>query len=684
VDRIPDAQAARSIRARVVTLVAGVTLAGTIVALRLVQLQVVEADRLKARALRQHQQVIEIPGRRGSIRDCKGREFAVSVTTSSLYAHPQRIKDPDKIAARLAAALDRPASEILALLRSDQPFVWIERRLEPKTAQAVRDLGPPVGKGQAIDFQEEPKRFYPQGRLAIHIVGATDIDQHGIEGIEKRFDDVLQGDPTRYLAARDAHGTMLLQKLAAPLKPSEDVVLTIDFVLQHVVERELDRAMADTGAKAGTALLLDPKTGHVLALANRPTVDAGSYARSRPDDRRDRAVTDGYEPGSTFKIVSASAAVEAGSVTPEQRFNCSHYTVAGKSYTDVHKFGVLSLREILEHSSNVGMVQVGSSIPRETLRKTVLDFGFGRRTGIELPGETRGTVPSIGRMSATTPAAMSIGYEVLVTPLQVASAFATLANNGVAVPPRVVLGTRDEDGVFRPSEPPETRQVLSTRTATTMTNMLEGVVLRGTGENAKVSGYHLAGKTGTAKKAIPGGLGYTTNEYFASFGGFGPLRAPALVGFVLLDTPHGSFIYGGQIAAPVFARIMADAFAYLRIPPDDDPWKAHDEELKAQAAKDAKAKAEAARRRKGKKPDVADQPGGDDAAPVVAAGPGQVPDLRGKSAREAVAALVSRGYRARIAGEGVVVAQAPPAGTALATGEACLVSLGAPTVKETR
>jgi membrane peptidoglycan carboxypeptidase len=267
-------------------------------------------------------------------------------------------------------------------------------------------------------------------------------------------------------------------------------------------------------------------------------------------------------------------------------------------------------------------------------------------------------------MSATTPGAMSIGYEVEVTPLQLAEAYGAIANDGVLVPSRIVLGTRDEDGSFTPAEAPESHRVISSRTAVTMTNMMEGVVLKGTGGNARVPGYHIAGKTGTAKKVRPGSGVYTDHEYFASFGGFGPLRDPALVGFVVLDTPSGGFYYGGLVSAPVFSRIMTDALAYLRIPPDDDPWEARRNELKAKADKDAaKSHGKSA-------------PEKNDAVTLLATTPGQVPDLRGKTAREAVASLSARGYRTRMDGDGVVVRQTPAAGAALAPGQECILHLG--------
>jgi membrane peptidoglycan carboxypeptidase len=343
--------------------------------------------------------------------------------------------------------------------------------------------------------------------------------------------------------------------------------------------------------------------------------------------------------------------------------------VAGKSYTDVHKYGVLSVREILEHSSNVGMVQVGRTLSKEALRDTIVRFGFGRKSGIELPAERNGNITSLARMSATSPAAMSIGYEIEVTPLQLAQAYGAIANDGILVPARIVLGRRDEDGHFLAEDSPEPRRVISSRTAVTMTNMMEGVVLRGTGDKARVAGYHIAGKTGTAKKVLPGTGVYTLNDYYSSFGGFGPLRDPSLVGFVVMDTPRGGFYYGGLVAAPVFSRIMADALAYLGVPPDDDPWEARRDELEAAARK-------ARPTHRARRDPSSDAEGGDDVPELLVTTPGQVPDLRGKPAREAVASLIARGYRARIDGAGVVVGQTPGPGTALPASEACTLHLG--------
>jgi cell division protein FtsI (penicillin-binding protein 3) len=518
-----------------------------------------------------------------------------------------------------------------------------------------------------MGFQEEPKRFYPQGELAVHVVGFADTDQRGIEGVEKQFDDVMQGDSTKFLAVRDAKGSMLLQALRPPAKQSHDVLLTIDLVLQHVVERELDQAMHDTGAHAASAILLDPRSGEILALANRPTVDPRSYGHSAPEARRNRAVADLYEPGSTFKIVSASAAIERGAVTPEQRFACASYTIAGKTYSDVHKYGVLSVREILEHSSNVGMVQVGRTIPRDALRQTIVDFGFGRRTGIELPGERKGDIPSIAHMSLTTPAALSIGYEIHVTALQIASAFATIANDGVLVPPRVVGGFRDLDGAITPTPREEPRRVLSSRAGDHHDQRARRVVLHGTGGNAKVPRLSHRREDRDGQEGARRRRGLHEQRVLRLVRRLRPRSAIPRWSASSSSTPPGAaFYYGGQVAAPVVSRILAGAFAYLRIPPDDDPWQARRDELKARA--DAKGegsrKGDAAERGK-RRASHADR---------GRSGPG--PDVRGKSMRDAIAALAARGYAARPEGAGVVVRQRPPAGTPLPAGQPCVLQLG--------
>lgn len=653
---------------RVAILVLAVSSLATAVAARLVSLQVFESAELRNRATRQHRQLVKVDGRRGAILDRNGRELAASVTTHSLYAHPGRVEGPERVARLLSPVVGVPASELLRKLRSDEPFQWLARRLDARTARAVRDLPIPVGRGKPIDFHEEPKRFYPQGSLGIHAVGYANIDQQGIEGIEKRFHDVLQGDESHYLAIRDGRGGHLLQLVRPPTKRSRDVVLTLDLVLQHIAERALDDAMRETGAKAASAVLLEPATGQILAIANRPTYDPEGPSRGKPDNLRNRAVADLYEPGSTFKVVTAAIALDEGRVSPEQRFDCSPRTISGKLYQDVHRHGVLSFREILEKSSNVGILQIGRTISREVLRDRIVRFGFGRRTDVELPGERHGRITSLSRMSDLSTLSMSMGYEIEVTALQVAAAIAAVSNDGILVPPRVVLGLRHPDGSFEPSPAPEPRRAVSSRTAITMANVLEGVVARGTGTRSAVPGYRIAGKTGTSRKIQNGR--YSTTEYMASFAGFGPVSSPRIAGVVVLDTPRGGTYYGGLTAAPVMGRILADGLAYLRVPADDDPWKARDEAVRAAA--EARARRESKKREKprAKETEEPEEP--------VATGAGLVPDVRGRPLREATALLVASGYGVRARGSGVVLEQTPPAGAPLAAGAAASLRLGPP------
>ncbi len=651
-------------RNRFALLVAGVVVFSGAIVARLVNLQVVKADVLRARAARQHRQVIEVIGRRGAIVDREGRELAVSVMTRSLFAHPPRVKDPAGVAKRLAPVLQMREAEILALLRRDDPFVWIKRFLDPAVAREIEGMRlDPDGK--AFGFQDEAGRRYPQDSLAVHVVGSTNIDQNGIEGIEKRFDDVLREENTRYLAVVDAKGgTTMLEALHFPKKRSRDVVLALDLVVQHTAERELDRAMEESGARAGTAVVLDPSTGHVLALANRPTIRPGSAAAADSETRRNRAVTYLYEPGSTFKAFTASAALDQGRVSPDTVFNCAPYLLAGHLYKDSHPHGSLTVREIIEESSNVGIQKVGRTLARETFRDYIVRFGFGQRTGIELPGERSGNVTSLARMTEQSPVSMAMGYELQVTPLQIASAIGAIANGGRLVPPRIVLGTRGDDGSFEAAPEPESRQTVSPATAATMVAMLEGVVLRGTGKRAAVPGYRVAGKTGTSHIARMGG-GYE-NLYYSSFVGFGPLGSPRVLAMVMLEAPTRGDYYGGLVAAPVVGRILAEAFTYLGVPPDDDPWRSREDLVRQRAA---------ARPRATPKSPPAAEPDPD--API-ATGPGQVPDLRGKSLREASVALASLGCRVQVDGEGVVRDQAPPPGAPVPDGGLCSLTMAAP------
>ncbi|HEX5045234.1 MAG TPA: penicillin-binding transpeptidase domain-containing protein [Candidatus Polarisedimenticolaceae bacterium] len=653
------------LRHRVAWLVLLIGLVATGVVSRLYVLQVTRGDSLRAQARRQHQQRIQVLGRRGGIVDRDGRELAVSLETWSLFAHPARVPDKVKAARLLAPLLELPLDRVLARLQSGEPFVWLKRRLDPAVADAIRRLDLPVGKGRALDFEMEGKRFYPRGSLAAHVIGFADIDQKGIEGTERTLDDLLQCGRATYLATLDAKGGMVLQRVGPEERRPEDVVLTLDLVLQHVVERELDRAMKDTGAKAASAILLDPRSGQVLALANRPTADLNDYGTAPSGARKNRAVTDLYEPGSTFKIVGAAAALDQGKVSPDQLFDCENGELTlpgGHTVHDHERFRLLTLRGVLEHSSNVGMIKVVRPLPKDVLHDYVKRFGFGGKTGIELPGETAGLLSAPSRWSATTQPSLAMGYEIGVTALQMAAATAALANGGTWYPPRVVLGTRSEDGTFHPAPAPQSRRVVAERTARTMASLMEGVIEEGTGKQAWVAGYRIAGKTGTARKSGTW-RGYSTDKV-PSFVGFGPSRNPRLAGLVVLDSPVGARYYGGQVAAPVFARILGEALAHLRIPPDEDP-------LVDEKPRDERGVLRAARRDRVRE-------SAPEAEPVFTrmwTAPGQMPDVRGLPLRAAISVLGDRGCRTSVRGSGFVTGQTPAPATPLAAPAACAIAL---------
>ncbi|HKQ62738.1 MAG TPA: penicillin-binding transpeptidase domain-containing protein [Candidatus Polarisedimenticolaceae bacterium] len=621
---------------------------------RLYDLQVRRHEGLRARARSQHQRQIEVPATRGAILDREGRELAVSVRTASLYAHPWKLEQAERTAALLAPVLRVSSRELLERLHSDKPFVWLQRFLDAEQLATLRRLELPLGDDQALGLLPESRRSYPRGKLGVHVVGFANTDGVGVEGIELRYDEELRGEPTVYLVQQDARHGRLRELVRAPEREPRSVVLTLDLVLQHIVERELDRAMADHRPRSATAILLDPTTGELLALANRPSADPNAYGRSLPAERLNRALVNLYEPGSTFKIVPMAAALETGSVRPGQRIWCSNGTLVlgSRLIHDVTSHGELTLTEILEKSSNIGMVKVAQTLSPAVLHAYIERFGFGSRTGVELPGEAPGQLAPLSRWSSFTPASLAFGQEIGVTALQMATALAVIAHDGVLVPPRIVLGLQGADGRLERCPPPAPWRVLSAAVARTLAEMLATVVDSGTGSRAAVPGYRVAGKSGTAQKAVTG-RGYSADDYIASFGGFGPVRAPRLVGLVVLDSPAGPLHRGGQVAAPVLGRILTAALRHLRVPPDED----------------LQAKTIAA------EPAAAAEPPTPEHAAAVAIPAGAVPDVEGLSLRKAVAQLAARGYRAHATGGGFVREQRPAAGTPLAAGEICYLEL---------
>lgn len=638
-------------RKRLLLLVLAVVLLAAAVGWRLYQLQVQRSAGFRARAVSQHERRIVVHPARGLILDRDGHELAVSLETESLFAHPPRVEQPELAARLLAPILGLSRGEIHSRLRSGKPFVYLKRFLEPETAQRIRRLDLPLGENLPFGFLPESKRYYPKGRLGVHVIGYATIDGDGVEGIEKQFDEDLRGDPSLYLVTQDGRQSRSQRLVRGPERTPQDVTLTLDCVLQHIAERELERAMEDTGASAASAIIMEPRTGNVLALANRPAADPNSYGKARPEARVNRAVVHQYEPGSTFKPVPLAAVLEHDRIDLGRRFDCERglYRLGSRVIRDVSARGWLTPAEVLKHSSNIGMVKITRTLQPQELWDVIDRFGFGKKTGIELPGEEAGSLRPIADWNAYSYASLAFGHEVAVTALQLVTAVAAIANDGVLVPPRVALGRSKPGSAIELFAPPAGRRVISRRSARELTAMLEGVIESGTGSRAALPGYRLAGKTGTAKKVASGG--YSERDYIASFAGFGPAGSPRLVALVVLDSPRGPLHQGGHVAAPLFGRIMADALRHLHVPADEDLLQPPD--VRASLALRA---ATAGRNRQ---------------RPIA----GAVPDLQGLSLREAVSLLASLGYRVQVEGHGFVTGQDPAAGSPLERGGRCRLRL---------
>ena len=624
---------------------------------RLFQLQVAHRDVLRARANNQHVKRVEVPATRGAIVDRNGVELAVSLDTDSLYAHPHRVTDARAAAKALAPLLGKSRGQLLSRLQSDKRFVWLGRFLDPDTAASVRALDLNADSPRAFGLLPEPRRHYPRGTLAAHVVGYATIDGEGVAGIEGRYDDELAGLPTSYLVQQDGRNRRVRLPVPQSVKQPRDIVLSIDTVLQHIVERELVHAVESTGARAASAVLLDPATGQILALANYPVADPNHWGRASHQQRVNRAIVHFYEPGSTFKMIPMSAALELETVSLRERFHCENgiYKLGARRIKDISPNGLLTPPEILAESSNIGMVKIASTLEPRSLSQYIRAYGFGQKTGIELPGESPGLYRHESRWSDFTQASLSFGQEIGVTVLQMASAIGSIAYDGVIVPPRVVLGTRSADGEMRPAPKTKPRRVIDPITAERIRIMMEGVVEDGTGARAAVPGYRIAGKSGTAQIAVDGK--YSETDYMASFGGFGPAHDPRVVGLVVLDSPRGEWIHGGQVAAPVFAEIMGAALRHLRAPYDDPPIFVErgrpDEALVASASSRSNTLARPVRS-------------------------GVVPELYGLGIREALVRLNASQMTCQIRGKGVVLRQYPAAGTQLTVGEPCRLVLGEP------
>lgn len=507
----------------------------------------------------------EVRARRGVVCDRRGRELAVNLELESLYVDPLEVESPEESASRVSALTGRPEKAVLNKFSGSGRFVWVERKLDPAVAQRVREA-----KISGIGFVPDAKRYYPKDNLAAHILGFVDVDNRGMEGVELKYNDQLRGHGGTVVFSRDARGRKLSKGVEMESK-GRNVLLTIDEGLQYMVEAELEKALGQWQASAATAIMMEPSTGEVLALANLPSYNPNRPGGSGPNERRNRAITDCYEPGSTFKIIVGTAAIEEGIVSLDTPFDCSRgaIEVGGRAIHDAHRHGVLPFREVIQKSSNVGSVMIGMRLGKEKIHQYAKAFGFGEKTGIDLPGEVSGWIRQPGQWSGTSLGAVSIGQEVAVTPLQVLRAYSSIANGGFLVKPRVVSKITDPEGRIVWESGPEARRVISAGTAATFREILKTVTEEGgTAKSAAVEGNFVAGKTGTAQVIDPRTKRYSREKYVSSFVGFVPADRPRIAMIVVIYEPRGQ-IYGGVVAAPVFKKIAENALSYLDVPRED-------------------------------------------------------------------------------------------------------------------
>jgi len=532
---------------------------------RLVYLQIFSYGKFVKQAGHQQQRAIPLTAKRGVIYDRAGRELAMSVLVDSAFAVPTEVKDLPTAVSLITRITGEDANVVLADCRAHKTFCWVARKADDETIERIQSLNL-----QGIHFQKEPKRFYPAHDLAAQVLGSVGMEDSGQSGIEHEFDDQLRGRPGKMFISVDAHKEWFSDVETQP-EPGQNIVLTIDKNIQYVAEKELEQAIHDTQATAGTVIVENPHTGEILALANRPTFNANLHKQITPAALTNRAVSYVYEPGSAFKVVTISAALEEKLTNPDEIFDCQMGSIVynGMRIRDSKPHGLLPVWGVLAESSNVGTIKIALRLGEERYYKYIRAFGFGQQSGIELPGETRGITKPPSRWSKVSIAAISIGQEIGISPIQLAGLISTFANDGIYVAPRIVAGTVPAQQALQNVAflPVDGRRVISSFTAAQMRSMMQKVVLEGTARRAILDGYTAGGKTGTGEKIDPATGAYSKTKYNATFAGFAPLNNPQIVVAVILDSPVGPH-QGGQVSAPVFRRITQQVLEYIHVPHD--------------------------------------------------------------------------------------------------------------------
>ena len=661
----------RSLRRRwlVVGVVALIWMAAVL--FRLSYLQLICYSEYFAKAQHQQRRVFEISPKRGAIYDRKGRELAISIPMDSVFGDPTDIKDASLVAGLLGRVLNIPVVEIETKIREAKTPVRLAKKLSPETVQRIEDMNL-----KGVFFQKENRRVYPEKESLAHVLGYVDTDEKGIGGIEYAFDKQIRGKPGRMMVMADGKRRWYDRSEAAA-DPGASVVLTVDETIQFIAEKELARGMEETHSTYGTVVIQNPNTGELLALANSPPFnpnDAGSY----PDKvRMDRAVSAAYEPGSTFKVITMTGALENGVTNPDEMIDCQmgSILVAGRLIHDWHPFGILSVRDVLANSSDVGSIKVALLLGAPRFYDVIHSFGIGQLTGIELPGENRGILRPVDNWIASSIGSVAIGQEVSVTPVQIISAISAVANGGILYKPRIVKEIQGGSPPLVVSHPAP-QQVTDATTAATVRGMMETVVLSGTGRLAQLNGYTAAGKSGTAQQIDPNTGRYSPNKYIASFVGFAPVNDPAMTILVVFDSPQGAH-HGGEIGGPVFKRIAEQVLAYMDVE-HDIPGLSNVETAKNvkhthEPDEDTSAGINQARFNAAKgQPDAVEATTvafSDEDAVVV-------PDLAGQTVRGVTEECSRLGLVPSLIGSGVALEQSPEAGTRVARGSRLAVRFG--------
>ena len=648
---------------------------------RLVQLQVNQHEELASRARSQQVGAIETSPSRGQLLDRQGRELARSIDTESFFADPREILNTDNTARRITAVTGQDRTELTSRLseakETNKKFIWIVRRLDIQSASKLDQLNL-----DGIYSRKEPKRYYPNDSLAAHVLGFVGTDEIGLSGVEQYYNEKIRGEGGKVFLERD-RDRRAFESYEVQSHPGQTVVLTIDQAIQYRTEQALSAAVDRAHAKSGAAIVMDPRTGEILALANAPTFDPNQPAANSAEARANGALQNIYEPGSTFKIVAYSAAIEKGLVKPDDKIDCQmgQITVAGRLIHDGHPYGVLTVADALAKSSNVGAIKLGLLVGNESMYEYMKRLGFGSRTGIDLAGESPGILRPLSRWQPSSIGSLAIGQEVGVTPLQMATAYSVLANGGTLVKPHLLRELRAPDGTVLFQAKPETRPALKAETTEALRSMFEGVTLHGTAKKAQLDGYTAAGKTGTAQKVDPRTHAYSATKFIGSFVGFAPVKNPAVVIIVVIDEPLGSY-HGGDVAAPVFREIAEQILPELGVAPDVEfkPGPTLIAQTSKASLTQIKEDSSQTEQREASLPKIAARNFNGQASEIVLAVASNraalMPDMHGQSVRDVARTCAQLGLRLEARGDGHAVRQIPEPGAEVDAGQIVRVDFG--------